>query len=505
MSDPDGASPNTIHASGVDGLSGRLLYPAVAAETFAGLVAPEGVANVAGRGGPLPPFTFDTSRPRPLSLAAWIDQLAFQPTAGRNPGDGFGRPIDLDDLADAGWAVLVTPDLDPAIREALAPLLTWRAAQAGERYREVVVQPGESMDALLERLDLNPGQLDPTRLPYYLLIVGDPEAIPFAFQYELSHRYAVGRLDLEHPDAFAAYVDQVLRAERDGDRGRSATAPDLAFFAAANADDAFAPDAAELLVRPLFEGASATWPEQRISATIGNGATKDRLAALLGGDDTPRLCFVSCHGIGFPDGHPRQREAQGALVTQDWPGPVQHAGPLLPEQYWSAEDVGKDRDLGGTIAFLLCCHGAGVPQWDDFAHRIGKVRRAIAPAPFTSRLPQRLLGHPCGSALAVLSHVERVWSTSFLWQDEVDPNRQVFEIALRRLLEGRRVGEAMEIFRDHANALASLLANKTRIRDPGRRSRADLVARLWTGAEDARNYVILGDPAVRMVGAPFSG
>jgi len=240
-----------------------------------------------------------------------------------------------------------------------------------------------------------------------------------------------------------------------------------------------------------------------VTRFLGEDATKARLAALLGGD-APSLLVTASHGIGFPAGDPRQRSDQGALVCQDWAGP--RSGSLTADHYFAGDDIAADADLGGLVGFHFACFGAGTPRYNDFSRK-GDAPALVdlAPHAFVARLPQRMLGRARG-ALACIGHVDRAWASSFLQADPrhagaVTAQLAVFESTLQRLIDGRCVGHAMDHFDLRYAELASDLA--TRIEDATKYDVAvddHELAQLWIYANDARDYAVIGDPAVRIGG-----
>ena len=409
-------------------------------------------------------------------------------------------------LAEAGWGIIFTRDTNPAIREALSELLDYRRALAtsidSRRYQEFsgvrAYRKGESKPDFLERLQAGvSGPVDPDRMPYYLLLVGDPNAIPYSFQYQLDVQHAVGRICFDKLEDYANYARSVVAAEQQRiTRGRRAS-----FFGVRNPDDQSTELSCDHLIQPLAATIAQEQSQWQIDAIIKEQATKSRLQQLLGGPETPSLLFTASHGMAFPQESARQRWHQGALLCQNWAGPLQHHGRINEELYLAADDIEATARLLGLIVFNFACYSAGTPEWDEFSHLSERGKTLITPRGFVARLPQRLLSHPQGGALAVVGHVDRAWGYSFSW-NRAGQQLQTFQSTLKRLLEGHPIGSAMEFFNQrYAELAADLNYEQKEIQEGGKIPGMDLLG-VWTATHDARNYMILGDPAIRLATPP---
>jgi hypothetical protein len=415
---------------------------------------------------------------------------------------GVKEGVDPKELGQTGWGVIFARGADPAVYEALSPLLQLRKRQTGLKqeslYREFRdadgYRPSETKLDFLMRHGAGPGPVNPEKVPYYLLIVGDPDSIPFRFQYQLDVQYAVGRICFDTTQEYEAYALSVVAAETVG----LALPKRAAVFGVANEGDFPTQLSQKELAQPLAEWAAAQSP-WAVEKYLGDQATKERLTSLLG-EDAPALLFTASHGMCYPSGDSRQFPHQGALLCQDWPGPSWKE--RIPDRfYFSGDDVSGDAHVHGLIAMYFACFGAGTPRWSDFSN--DGATEELAPYGFIGRLPQRLLAHTRGGALAVIGHVERSWGCSFHW-DRAGRQTQVFESTLKRLMEGHPVGSALEYFNGRYAELSSDLSTALEDVKYGKTVDEYLISGMWTANNDARSYTVIGDPAVRLMLAEIS-
>jgi hypothetical protein len=310
--------------------------------------------------------------------------------------------VDPQELSQAGWGVIFAPDVTEAVKEALAPLLELRKGQAGDLYKnfpeEKAFRPGDTKSSFLGRLGVGRGDVDPLKVPYYLLIVGDPKSIPYRFQYLLDVQYAVGRIHFDDPDQYATYAASVVKAEKQAAPQKRKAA----FVGVRNPDDRSTALSTDNLVKPLCDRLKEQEKNWDWHCTLGEEATKAKLTEFLGGSETPSLLFTASHGMEFPLDDPRQLPHQGALLCQNWPGPFKHRGRIPEEFYFAGTDVTADANVDGLIAFFFACYGGGTPKTDDFSHKLPGAPKDIAPFPFVASLPKKLLGHPKGSPWQLL-------------------------------------------------------------------------------------------------------
>jgi hypothetical protein len=237
-----------------------------------------------------------------------------------------------------------------------------------------------------------------------------------------------------------------------------------------------------------------------LSSFIGEGqATKSKLDEIFRGKlagGAPSVVFTGSHGAEWPLQDPAlQKQRQGALVTQEW----SWGQPLRPDQYFSGADVPENADMKGTILFLFACFGSGTPVTDTYFKTNDGLPLPLAPAPIVASLPQRLLAK---GALAVIGHVDRAFSYGF--EDAIGtPQPQLLRSPLEYLMQGKRVGVAADPLNLQWSALAAQLG--LLLSDGSQNSSPAALANLYIARDDARNYMVLGDPAVRLRTSEMAG
>jgi addiction module RelB/DinJ family antitoxin len=468
VQEPQG-EPLDVHFHGVDLETGQTLYPAQSLKDLAELLAQEF-------------YGMSTERKSHLSN---LYTLCVEDKLGVREGYD---PLNIDE---AGWGILYAPDTPQAIKDALQPLVEHRTP-AGQIPR-TYTYAGETASQFRLSHDQGAGAVDPEKLPYYLLLVGPPTAAPggisFEFQYELDAEHAVGRLYFEQIEDYGTYAQRVVAYETSASTKREKRIALLAPERDKSQDRAIW-QSAWFLARPLANwlngramldvtGKASNYAvESKIGASAGKAALWDLISR---NTHQPSLIFTATHGLG--DSTPPHHK-QGALLCQEYPGAdVWPGGPIPITAYLSGEEILPELDLSGLIWFAYACHGAGSPASNNRD-------------PFLAYLPQRLLAQ---GALAFIGHVGKAWSYSYGWPGG-SALTATFEDTLEAIMKGKPVGHAFEYFNrryldmnqslTHRNGLVKQYLDFEPVEQD--------LAQLGTACKDARDYILIGDPAVRL-------
>lgn len=422
---------------------------------------------------------------------------------------GLPQGVDPSDFWDTGWAIVFHKDEDAEVKKALRPLFDHRlkmirddfqADDADKIVKWIDSYNGEGAREWLVKNKADFATVEPTCMPYYILLVGSPEKISFRFGHLLSAGYAVGRLFFDKVDDYKAYVKSVIDYETAA--GKPApTSKDIVFWGPRQVNDGATRLSSEFLVKPmsdetqtkvyerLFRKDKLKFNKQLIAPADSKKEALMNVFKRKKGKPAPSLLFTASHGVAWKNENPLQATAQGALLCQDYFGLT--AGALKPEHYLAGSDLTADANVFGMICFLFACYGAGTPNENRF--KFQREVPAVPAKPSFSKLPQAMLSHKNGSALGVFGHVERAWQTSIVTAG-VGKQLQPFEDAFYTILSGRPLGHALVGFVSRANEMSRLLTGKI---DEGKATDAEL-ADLWLTRNDAETFILFGDPAVRL-------
>ena len=228
-----------------------------------------------------------------------------------------------DKLEEAGWAIVFHEDTPQDVRGALEPLIKLREQQAGNRFKTLDYKKGEQTRAWYQRHHISAGNLDPEIVPYYLLLVGPPDLIPFDFQYLLGVEYAVGRLDFDTAGEYERYARSIVDYEG---TNSIPNAKEIAFWGTRHLGDPATNLSASFLIDPLANGVaqaagalkrpihSEVGYERKLY--LGDDATKETLLASLHAAKPPAMLFTASHGMAMRSGHPKQLTDQGRCFAR---------------------------------------------------------------------------------------------------------------------------------------------------------------------------------------------
>jgi len=414
----------------------------------------------------------------------------------------------VDDLSEQRWGVIAPEGAEGDRLLAIArPLLRKREEDQGAP--PIIYRVPPRMDALQSmtwrREVFDTGAHFRDALPRYQLILGDLHQVSADLQVTQAIDAFVGRLAFDELEDYAAYVDKLLRWEREpapSDRRR------LLLHTVHDGTRSTAIGYREL-VRPsldLLDRAIKYKPDLQRVDLLESGSDDDPYPDELlsaAGHTSPTVLFSLSHGDGAPRrgwrSYELQRRHQGAMSfgsSGSLTGELLRSRPFLPGGLW----------------FMLACFSAGTPSTSKFERwlrllgqsgaatsRPADVLRSLPAtdqAPFVASIPKAALANPDGP-LGFIGHVDLAWTYAFRRVDSNDraqsrPAR--FGELLRAAVEGSRIGVAFrELYSAFTQIDSELVYRQADPNTPPERR-----GHLWMLRQDLAGYILLGDPAARL-------
>lgn len=452
---------------------------------------------------PYSELTREIRRQRHLAKVCSRAEEAYAKGPNRKPRE-LPDGVSHHKLNESGWGVIFsTREIQRGAEEGLRPLLELREQQAGGGYLEggrylkkVVERAQNPWDFLYQELHTSPGTIQPSKMPYYVLLIASPVDISFDVQFALSINHAVGRVYFTDPTHYAFYARAVTTAEENRPNRPSR----VELFAVKDQEDSALVQLDQFLVRPLLDklqnlAPAWGWQGERLPET-----TRTCLLERFKGRETPGILLASCHGLSYEPSLPRQPEWQGAVECSDGHVWAQDLNPLNP----------KDAALHGLVVWMFSCFGAGTSLFEsypkDYLKSLDSPSRPqpepVADRAFVSKLPETLLAN---GALAVLGHVNRGWTLSFRWlyQHHVIESAHSMVDSLMRFLRGARLGHALRPLARRHSAVTAQLSSMIEALDAELKIDEGTLRLHRVAAVDARGFIVLGDPAVYALGQPL--
>ena len=416
--------------------------------------------------------------------------------------------IDIGDPLQMGWTYLIHEDepLFGDIIETIRPLAEHRGMNRPDKPLIFTSYTNDDyLTWMSKTLVRDPVTFKPA--PHYIMIIGNPDLIPFKFQAALSTRSCVGRLDIDSKEDLKTYVDKVIRIENSQ---QPYVTDETIFFATDEginkkgcSDPTFYSH--HYLSKPLSKYVQ-NQIQFKTNEIMAEKATKKNLLDVLG-RSKPSLIFTASHGTSpYGESADVQKKYTGAIVCQGYRESGDEDDSLITE-----DDIPIDRPfVEGSVFIQFGCFGYGTPAITEVAnwnYENGKWDGLqLAKKNYISPIQKKLLFNPNGP-LAFIGHVDVAMLNSFtdpknpLPEAEYAPMIDPYFTMLNNLLRGDPVGLALSGISQKfgsANNQFVQLYNSHNLGLMEEDLYYEQLADTYLERVDAGNFMIGGDPAARM-------